>query len=302
VGKVPVATGDPKSTVQADPMNAYVVDTGDKDFEAAVIARSKHTPVVVDCWAPWCAPCRALGPLLERLAEEHRGAFILAKVNVDENPQLSAALGIGSIPMVLGFRDGKPVAEFVGALPEAAVRKFLTQVLPTEAECLAAEGDRLRLTGESAEAEARFRGALDLNARCSGALLGLAAILTDRGDYEEALALLDRVGFGPARQDADRRAAEIRVRQGGRGDEQALREKVAADPADLEARFLLAQVLAAASKHREALEQYLEIVRRNRAFRDDAARKAMLDIFELLGPEHEATVFYRSELAKVLFR
>ena len=300
--KVLVAQGDPKIKGQVVPMNEYLVDVGDKDFEAAVIERSKHTPVVVDCWAPWCAPCRALGPLLERLAEEHHGAFIIAKVNVDENPQLSAALGISSIPMVLGFRDGKPVAEFVGALPEAAVRKFLTQVLPTEADRLAAEGDQLRATGKSAEAEAQFQGALDLDARCPRALLGLAAVLTDRGEYEEALALLERVGFGALRQDADRRAAEIRVRQGGRGDEQALRAKVAADPADIEARFLLAQVLAAASKHSEALEQYLEIVRHNRQFHDDAARKAMLDIFELLGPEHEATGHYRSELAKVLFR
>ncbi|MFI5394741.1 MAG: tetratricopeptide repeat protein [Candidatus Binatia bacterium] len=283
-------------------MSEYIVDVGDKDFEAAVIERSKHTPVVVDCWAPWCAPCRALGPLLERLAEEHPGAFVLAKVNVDDNPQLSAALGVSSIPMVLGFRDGEPVAEFVGALPEAAVRTFLAQVLPTEADRLAAEGNHLLTAGKSVEAEAKFQQALDVDARCARALFGLAAVLTDRGEYEEALALLDRIGFGHLRQDADRLAAEIRVRQGGRSDERALQAKVVADPADIEARFLLAQALAAASKHSEALGQYLEVVRRNRQFRDDAARKAMLDIFELLGPEHETTVLYRSELAKVLFR
>ena len=282
-------------------MRDVIIDVGDRDFETVVIERSKHTPVVVDFWAPWCAPCRALGPLLERLAEEHDGAFVLARVNVDQNPEISAALNVSSIPMVLGFRDGKIVAEFVGALPKTAVRSFLARVLPSEADRLAEDGDRLRESRKAAEAEASFRRALELDTRCDRALLGLAGTLADREEDIEALALLDRVGPGAVRQDADRLAAEIRVHQGGGGDEHALRAKVAATPADLETRFLLAQVLAAASKHKEALEQYLEIVRRNRQFHDEAARKAMLDIFELLGPEHELTIRYRAELAKVLF-
>ena len=282
-------------------MSELLIEAGDQNFETAVIERSKQTPVVVDFWAPWCAPCRTLGPVLERLAQEYGGQFVLAKVNVDQNPGLSAALNISSIPMVLGFRDGQAVAEFVGAVPEAAVRKFLAQVLPSEADGLATEGGALRAAGKVGKAEARFKCALDLDARCEQALVGLASILADRDQHDEALALLDRVGPGPLRQDAAKLAAEIRVRQGGGGDEPSLRARVAADAADLEGRFLLAQVLAAASKHEEALEQYLEIVRRDRQFRDDAARKAMLDIFDLLGPEHELTTRYRSELAKVLF-
>jgi putative thioredoxin len=282
-------------------MTEWTIDVGDQNFETAVIERSQQTPVVVDFWAPWCAPCRTLGPVLEQLAQEYAGKFILAKVNVDENPGLSAALNISSIPMVLGFRGGQAVAEFVGAVPEAAVRKFLARVLPSEADNLATEGDALRAGGKVNEAEAKFKRALDLDARCCRALAGLAGILADRDQHDEALALLDRVGSGPLRQNADKLAAEIRVRQGGGGDEQSLRARVTADPADLEGRFLLAQALAAASKHQEALEQYLEIVRRNRQFRDDAARKAMLDIFDLLGPQHDLTARYRSELAKVLF-
>jgi putative thioredoxin len=282
-------------------MSEWIIDVGDQEFESAVIERSKQTPVVVDFWAPWCAPCRTLGPVLERLAQEYGGQFLLARVNVDENPELSAALNISSIPMVLGFRDGQAVAEFVGAVPEAAVRKFLTRVLPSEADNVAAEGDALRANGEIGEAEAKFKRALDLDARCERALVGLAGILAKRDQHDEALALLDRVGPGALRQDAAKLAAEIRVGQGGGGDEQSLRARVAADPADLESRFLLAQVLAAASKHQEGLDQYLEIVRRNREFHDDAARKAMLDIFDLLGPGHDLTTRYRSELAKVLF-
>jgi putative thioredoxin len=279
----------------------WVIDVGDADFERAVIERSKDTPVVVDFWAPWCGPCRTLGPLLERLAAEHKGAFVLARVNVDQAPALSAALRISSIPMVLGFRDGAAVAEFVGALPEDEVRAFLARVLPSEADRLAAEGERLRAAGRAAEAEAIFRMALQLDARCEPAVLALAMVLSARGEHQESLALLDRIGPGPVRAQADRVAAEIRVREGAGGDEHTLRAKVAAAPADLENRLRLAQVLAAASKHSEALDQYLEIVRRDRRFRDDAARKAMLDLFALLGAQHETTVHYRSELAKVLF-
>ncbi len=282
-------------------MTQWVIEAGDQDFETAVIGRSQETPVVVDFWAPWCGPCRTLGPLLEHLAEEYRGEFILAKVNVDQNPNLSAALNIQSIPLVMGFRNGQVVSEFVGAQPEVAVREFLAAVLPSAADRLAAAGKQLLDEGKEAEAEASFQRALQLDARCGGALLGLADVRAKRNEYDEALALLDRIGGGPARQEADRLAAEIRIRQGAGGDEQSLRTKVAAHPADLEARLLLAQVLAAASRHEEALQEYLEIVRRDRSFCDGAARKAMLDIFELLGADSELTGRYRSELAKVLF-
>ena len=280
---------------------AWVIEAGDQDFETAVIERSAHAPVVVDFWAPWCAPCRTLGPVLERLAEEHGGAFVLAKVNVDDNPGLAQALSVQSIPMVLGFRDGQVVAEFVGALPEAAVREFLTKVLPNEADRLASTGQDLLAEGQAGPAEVAFRKALETDARCHRAMLGLAGILADRREYVEAVQLLERIGPGPLRADADRLTAEIRIRQAGGGDEQALRAKLAAAPADLETRFLLGQVLAAAGKHREALEQYLEVVRRDRTFRDGAARKAMLDIFDLLGAGNDIVDHYRSELAKVLF-
>jgi putative thioredoxin len=283
-------------------MSERIVDVGDRDFEQQVVERSRQVPVVVDFWAAWCGPCRALGPLLERLAEEFAGAFVLAKVDVDRNPQVAAAFGVRSIPMVLGFRDAQIVSEFVGALPESEVREFIARVLPSAADRAATEGAELHALGKLEEAEQAFRRALDLDARSDRALLGLASVLADRHRDSDALASLERIAPGsPVRQEADRLAAELRVRQAGSVDESTLRQRVMSNPDDLEARFALAQALAARGVYEAALEGYLAIVRRDRQFRDDAARKAMLDVFELLGAGSEVAERYRSELAKVLF-
>ncbi len=282
--------------------NPWVINATDRDFESEVIERSKQVPVVVDFWAPWCAPCRVLGPLLERLAEEHAGAFVVAKVNTDDNPGLAEAFRVQSIPMVIGVRDGALAGHFVGALPESGVRDFLAQLLPSDGERLAEEGAALLAAGKTVDAEAAFRSALQREGGADRARVGLATILSGRGEDADALALLERVGPGPQRQDADRLAASIRIRQSGAGDEAALRARVESHPDDLEARFMLAQALAAGGRSDQALEQYLAIVQRDRSFRDDGARKAMLDVFDLLGPGNELADRYRSELAKVLFR
>lgn len=280
----------------------HVIDVTDADFEAQVLERSRQVPVVVDFWAPWCGPCRALGPLLERLAAEHNGAFVLAKVNIDENPALASVFRVQSIPFVVGLRDGQLAAQFVGAQPEPTVREFLARLLPSVGEQAAAAGQALLAAGKAAEAEAEFRRALDLEPRCEPALVGLASVLAERGEDSAALDLLDRVAPGPHRQAADRIAAAIRIRQSGAGDEAGLRAQVEQNPDDLEARFTLAQALAAGGNHEEALEHYLAIVQRDRSFRDDGARKAMIDIFDLLGSGDPLVDRFRSELAKVLFR
>lgn len=282
--------------------SAHAFDVTDADFDTRVIERSHQVPVVVDFWAPWCGPCRTLGPLLERLADEHAGAFELAKVNIDESPSLAQMFRVQSIPMVIGLRDGQLANHFVGAVPEAAVREFLASLLPSQGERLADEGTALLGAGREAEAETIFRQVLGEDPRVDQALVGLATILTGRDAHDEALALLDRVGLGPHRQAADRLAAAIRIRQSGAGDVDGLRARLAAQPDDLDTRFTLAQALAATGAHEEALQHYLAIVQRDRAFRDDGARRAMIDIFDLLGPASDLTDRYRSELAKALFR
>jgi putative thioredoxin len=281
--------------------SAWVIDVGDRDFEREVLERSQETPVVVDFWASWCAPCRTLGPVLERLTAEHAGAFVLAKVDVDAAPAVAEAFAIRSIPAVKGFRDGALVGEFVGAQPEPAVRQFLATILPTEADRLAREGTALA-AHDAAGAEERFRAALALESRHARALVGLARVLSARGAATEALPLLERVLPGsPVSRDAERLAAELRTRLDGSGDEAALRARVASDPADLQARLDLGRTLAATGRHEDALAELLEVVRRDRRFADEAARKAMVDLFAVLGPSDPLTERYRGELAKALF-
>jgi len=288
---------------QAAGMPDAIVDVGDEDFEREVLERSRAVPVVVDFWAPWCGPCRTLGPVLERLATEHAGAFVLAKVNVDEAPAVASAFRIQSIPAVKAFRDGALAGEFVGAQPEAAVRQFLAPLLPTEADGLASTGEARAAAGDRPGAETAFKEALALDSRNAAALLGLARLYVTDGKATEALPLLERIPPGAAvARDAERLAAEIRMGVDAVGDEAALRHRVAANLEDLDARLQLGRVLAARRKYDDALAEMLEVVRRDAKHADGAARKAMLDVFEVLGPRDPLTERYRSALAQALFR
>ncbi len=285
-------------------MSDWIRDVGDADFEREVLERSDELPVVVDFWAPWCGPCRTLGPILERLAEEHAGGFVLARVNVDEAPGLAQAFQVRSIPAVKAIRGRALAGAFEGAQPESVVRRFVESILPSEADRKAAAGDERAAAGDPAGAEAAWQEALALDPRQARALLGLGRLRGEAGDAEGALALLERIGPGTRwSEEADRIAAVLRTRVGGEGgDEDELRRRIEADPGAPAPRLALGRLLAARGRHQEALGTLLEAVRRDPAYEDGAARLAMLDLFTALGPEHPLTQEYRQALARTLFR
>jgi putative thioredoxin len=234
------------------------------EFEREVIESSREQPVLVDFWAPWCGPCRSLTPVLEKLAGEYAGRVRLVKINSDENPEISTAFGIRSIPNVIAFRDGKAVSQFLGALPEGQVRAFIEKLLPPP---------QLALAG---------RAIADRNLDEAERLLGE---IRPNIDWDEQVETL--------------RQALSFARAGG--GEKDLAAKVAANPADLDARLGLAGALAAQHDYRAALEQLLEIIRRDREWKDGEARKQMLAIFNLAADDAALVSEYRRKLSSALY-
>jgi putative thioredoxin len=284
-------------------MSEWTIDVNEENFEAEVLERSNQVPVLVDFWASWCGPCKVLGPVLERLADEYAGEFIVAKLNVDENPGLAGAFGIQGIPAVKLFKGGDLVSEFTGALPEPTVREFLSKFLPTAADKDADEAVALEELGQSGEAKAKYQEILSSDPNHAKALLGLGRLAMSEGDNEKAQEYLDKVSIvADERKEADRLLARLNLQSGAAENLTALRERVKAEPDNLAARFELAQALAGAERYEEALPAFLAIVKTDRQFQDDGARKAMVQIFEVLGSDDPLTDKYRSELAAALFR
>ena len=284
-------------------MNQWTIDVNEENFESVVLARSTEVPVLVDFWAEWCGPCKVLGPVLEKLADEYNGQFILAKLNVDENQQLAGMFGIQGIPAVKLFRDGDLASEFTGALPEPMVREFLAKFLPSAADKAAQAAAELEAEGKADAAKAAYQAILAGDPDHAQALLGLGRLAMSAGDNDVARNYLERISIvADERKEADRLLARLNLQAGGAQNVAALREKVKADPSNLTARFDLAQALAAVENYDAALSEFLAIVKTDRQFKDDGARKAMVQIFEVLGSEDPLTDKYRSELAAVLFR
>ncbi|MGB0126468.1 MAG: co-chaperone YbbN [Rhodocyclaceae bacterium] len=285
-------------------MKPHVIDVAAADFETQVIEASRQVPVLVDFWAPWCGPCRALGPMLEKLAAEYGGRFILAKVNSDENQALAAKYGVRGIPNVKAFVNGAPVNEFVGALPEPQVRDFIDSLLPSPAEPLRQEALTAKARGETDATRRLLLQAIELDPRHEAARLDLVELLIDARDVAEARRLLDEIALR-ARDVARVEALTARlqlVANSGDADRVTLEARVAADPDDLEARFELANALALGQEYAAAMEHLLEIVRRDRGFRDDVGRKTLINLFNVVGSADELVRKFRAELATVLNR
>lgn len=273
--------------------DGFVFDVTESDFEAAVLEQSMQVPVLLDCWAPWCGPCKALGPVLEKLAADYGGRFLLAKLNTDEAPQIAAALGLRSIPMVVLFSGGRPVDQFVGALPEGQVRAFLDKHLPEAGPELGGSPvDELRAGAAQAPdaetAEAMLREALAVEPGHAEASLDLAERLIARGELGEATALLQAV---PATEHSARHTAlakrlELAANRPV-GDAATLQARIAANAKDFDARFDLAALLAFEGDFAAAFDQLLETVMRDKAEAREKARQQLVDWFEIC-PDAEA--------------
>jgi putative thioredoxin len=281
----------------------WIIDVAEADFVRDVIDRSREVPVVVDFWSPSCQPCRVLGPLLERLAQERAGAFVLAKVDLDHAPNLAMHFGIQAVPTVQAFRDGKAVDVFVGLLPEGQLREFLDRICPSEADKLVREAKNLE-TKSPEGAERLYRQALVKEPDHGGAMAGLAHILIGRNRDEEAEKLLGKIRVGgDVGEDVERLEHLLALRRLGRGlgSEADARRRLEAEPNNAQRHYELGCILAAAGRYVEALQSLLAAAERDPALARGQAREAMVEIFHVIGVRDPLADEYRNKLARLLY-
>ena len=284
-------------------MDTYSFDTGLETFERDVLQASQKVPVLVDFWAPWCAPCRALKPVLEKLADQYQGRFLLARVNSDEHPQLSAQFGVRGIPNVKAFVYGKLADEFTGALPEAGVRDFIDRLIPTPGEKLRRTARALVIQGDFDEAERQLRSALELEPGNHAVRLDLVELLLAKNSQAEADALFASI---PERERDERAERLYGVLALWKRSQQLppleeLEAKLAANPDDLPARLALGERLVANRRYEPALAALLQVVRRDRGAMRTSARKLMVEVFSLAEDQADLVSEYRRLLAGALY-
>ena len=285
-----------------------IKDTTTQGFTKDVIEESRHQPVLVDFWAPWCGPCKQLTPVLEKVVRAAKGKVKLVKMNIDEHPAIPGQMGIQSIPAVIAFAKGQPVDGFLGALPESQVTGFLERLIKDriggEEQDLLKSADEALAKGDAAGAADLYAQVLAQDATNTAALAGLARCYVQTGAIAQAkqtLALIPEAKRNEAPVAAARAALELAEQATALGPVTELEQKVALNPLDHQARFDLALALNAKGKRAAALDHLLEIVRRDRKWNDDAARKQLVQLFEAWGPTDEATIEGRRRLSSILF-
>ncbi|MEP7031808.1 MAG: thioredoxin [Pseudolabrys sp.] len=288
---------------------SLVKDTTTAAFVKDVIEESKTQPVLVDFWAPWCGPCKQLTPILEKAVKAAKGKVKMVKMNIDADPAIPGQMGIQSIPAVIAFVNGQPVDGFMGALPESQVVQFLERV--TKGKIAGGDEENLHKAADDALAAGDPAAAADIYAKILAqdssdiaALAGLARCYIATGNIEQAkktLALVPEAKRNDAAAAAARAALELAEQAKAVGPIDDLQQKVAADPLDHQARFDLATALSAVGKRSEAADHLLAIIKRDRKWNEDGARKQLVTFFEAWGPTDEATVEGRKKLSSILF-
>lgn len=278
----------------------YVLNVDESNFQREVIERSREVPVVVDFWAAWCGPCRALAPMLERLIDERQGQVILAKVNVDENPYLAQAFRVEGIPSVKAIRDGKIVAQFEGLIPEPHLAEFLDRLLPSPAQAEVAQAAALEASHPT-EAARLYARALSKDPNYPPAILGMARIRLSTGETDEAEYLANKVPPGGEHgAEADRIRAIIALKKLG-GDLAERQRQAEADPENPQRLFEWGQALAAAGDYPKALEVLYAAAERDREMARGPVKELMVQIFHVIGQRSDLAEEYRDKLRRVMY-
>lgn len=311
VGSGSSAAGGPGATPPAGGGGDLVKETTTAGFTADVLQESRRRPVLVDFWAPWCGPCRQLTPILEKAVAAAGGRVKLVKLNIDDHPAIPGQMGIQSIPAVIAFVDGRPADGFMGAVPESQVRQFIDRLTSAagnpEAEAIEAtleEAQTALAAGDIESAAQGFSAVLSREPEHTKALAGLAGCLLEAGQVDDVKQLLSSLS-DEQRKDPAIASIEARIAQAEEvarlGDPRALRERLAADPDDHAARADLAKILNAKGERPAAADELLTIMRKDRSWEDDGARRILLSFFEAWGPSDPATLAARRKLSSILF-